>query len=85
MDLLPILADAPANNERCQPRGNSGNHGGRGQNVLYVSGAVRYCTTRTVGMDRDDIYLNLDQRVNAGLNSRDTVLGAGATQPLQCP
>jgi hypothetical protein len=77
-DALPILADAAGtrNGER-----NSDNHGGAGQNVLYVGGNVRWCVRPTVGVDCDNIYVNHDFRIGAGLCRSDTVLGASNTQP----
>jgi hypothetical protein len=77
-DLLPILADRPS--PHC---GNSLNHGGAGQNVLYVGGAVRWCTTSTVGVDLDDIYLNRDRQVQAGLSRVDSVLAASDARPYR--
>jgi len=81
-DLQPILADCPPfpGTSEATP-GNSLNHGGTGQNVLFVGGSVRYVTTRTAGRDDDDIYLNLDQRIRAGVHERDTVLGASDARP----
>src|SRR5262249_38692393 len=48
-DLLPILADRGGRGD------NSDNHGGRGQNVLYVGGHVRWCVRPTVGVDNDHV------------------------------
>jgi hypothetical protein len=76
-DLLPILADRPPNSFV----GSSPNHGGYGQNVLYIGGEVRWCTTRTVGVDRDDIYLNKQGQVMAGENRVDTVLAPSEATP----
>jgi hypothetical protein len=75
-DGLPILADV-------QPgrTGNSFNHGGAGQNVLYIGGDVRWCTERTVGVGRDDIYLNQEYQILAGVNRTDTCLGPGDASP----
>jgi len=35
---------------------NSRNHGGKGQNVLFNDGSVRWCDSPFVGYDRDNIY-----------------------------
>jgi hypothetical protein len=78
-DTLPILADCPPPDGR----GNSLNHGGRGQNVLYVGGTVRWCALTTVGENGDDIYLNQKFQVRAGLNRCDTVLGPGDASPYR--
>ena len=64
-----------------RPLGNSLNHGGTGQNVLYFGGNVTFATHRHVGVDGDDIYLNKRNRVAAGVNRWDTVLGASAAHP----
>jgi hypothetical protein len=85
-DLLPVLADNPP---FVQPLagtrlpGNSRNHGGTGQNVLRLGGNVDFTTTRHVsGSDRDDIYLNDNGHVAAGLHPKDTVLGASLARPV---
>jgi len=81
-DLLPILADRPPDRSQIgQVAGNSPNHGGRGQNVLYIGGNVRFVSHRGVGIEGDDIYLNQDRRVSAGVHQRDTVLGASQDSP----
>ena len=77
-DLLPLMADRP-------PRGMaeaSPNHGGRGQNVLYIGGNVRWCRDRTAGVDRDDIYLSRNGEVAAGVDRTDTVLGPSEAAPI---
>jgi hypothetical protein len=73
---MPILADGWSG-----AAGNSANHGGAGQNVLYVGGAVRWCTQRTVGVAGDDIYVNRRAEVGAGVDRFDTVLGRGDAGP----
>jgi hypothetical protein len=80
-DLLPILADRA----RTDGRGNSPNHGGAGQNVLYIGGQVRWCVEPTVGVDRDDIYRNLKNQVLAGEHQLDTVLGSSEATPWLGP
>jgi prepilin-type processing-associated H-X9-DG protein len=75
---LPIMADRPP---RDPAAGNSANHGGTGQNVLFLDGHVGFYSTRAVGMDGDDIYLNRDGRQAAGLDFADTVLGNSACSP----
>ncbi len=49
----PIL-DLSLNQELL--RRNSPNHGGRGQNLLYGDGHVRFSPTRYIGLDGDDIF-----------------------------
>jgi prepilin-type processing-associated H-X9-DG protein len=75
---LPIMADCPP---RDPTNGNSVNHGRRGQNVLFLDGHVRFCGSRDVGVDHDDIYLNRAGRQAAGLDVMDTVLGSSAASP----
>jgi len=76
-DLLPLLADAPPESGT----GLSPNHGGQGQNVLYIGGNVRWCTQRTVGVNCDDIYLNQDGKLGTGRKWDDTVLGPSYATP----
>jgi hypothetical protein len=70
VDYLPIMADVPA----------AASHQS-GQNVLYLSGHVRFCTTSKVGVNGDEIYLNQFSQLAAGLHRRDTVLGDGDCSP----
>jgi prepilin-type processing-associated H-X9-DG protein len=79
--FLPILADRPPLAVGQGDAGNSPNHGGRGQNVLYIDGHCAFRTTRTVGIDRDDIYLNYDRKVAAGKTPHDTVLAGSDARP----
>lgn len=76
-DLMPILADAPGR------QGASAypiNHR-HGQNVLYAGGNVRFCTTNTVGVNSDDIFMNQNGAVGAGISREDTVLGRPEERP----
>jgi hypothetical protein len=72
---LPILADLPGGN------GNSLNHGGSGQNVLYIGGNVQWCVNRNVGEAGDDIYVNKHNFLRAGEGRSDTVLAPGDAGP----
>lgn len=71
-----IFADNPPANVVA---GNSLNHGGRGQNVLFRDGHAQFIKIRTY--DRDDIYLNSANHVAAGNGCRDFVLGNSASKP----
>lgn len=71
-----IFADSPP---AAIAVGNSRNHGSRGQNVLYLNGAVQFLTQRTLA--GDDIYLNTDRIVAAGNGTRDFVCGNSAAKP----
>lgn len=77
-DDVPLLSDRP----NFTGSGNSGNHGGDGQNVLFIGGHVRWCTGRNVGEDGDDIFLNQNYRVLAGVGATDTVLGPSEASPV---
>jgi hypothetical protein len=83
-DHMPIMADRPPFDRQTYvtvPSDNSLNHGGKGQNVLYLSGRVVFFTKRTVGIGGDDIYVNQQNRIEAGVNRWDTVLGASGFHP----
>lgn len=80
-DQQPLLADRPDHVGNEVKAGNSPNHGQRGQNVLHVGGHVDFRTTRTVGVNGDDIYVNRDQKAAAGRDANDTVLGASWACP----
>jgi prepilin-type processing-associated H-X9-DG protein len=75
---VPIMSDAPPpnvyNKNLLSP-----NHGGRGQNVLFTDGSVKYLTDRT--FQNDDIFLNQNNRVGAGLHAKDFVLGDYMARP----
>jgi hypothetical protein len=75
----PIMADHWWMNG--QSGENSPNHGGKGQNVLYLNGSVGWHTTPKVGHANDHIYLNRDGKVEAGVGPDDTVLGSGEASP----
>lgn len=73
---LAILADRPSP-ERTGP----GPDHRYGQNVLYMGGNVRFCTSTQAGPDGDDIYHNWNGLVGAGANIRDVVLGYASDRP----
>jgi len=75
---VPLMADCPP---RDGGLGNSDNHGGTGQYVLFADGHARFVTLRNIGFQKDDIYLNKDKKVAAGLDPCDTVLGSSAAKP----
>jgi len=74
----PILADRPPSDGS---PGNSVNHGGAGQNVLFLDGHFSFVPQRTLGDPDDDIFLNNDHRVAAGIGARDIVLGCSSARP----
>ena len=75
LSQTPIMADRPP------PEGiisNSLNHGREGQNVLFSDGHVHFMRERTFG--KDDIFLNGNREVAAGINASDIVLGYSAAK-----
>lgn len=81
LSQMPILADRPPAEGL---RLNSINHGGNGQNVLFADGHVVFMTTRTLGSG-DDIFVNRDGRVAAGVDASDIVLGYSAARTRETP
>ncbi|MBX6315094.1 MAG: hypothetical protein IRY99_19625, partial [Isosphaeraceae bacterium] len=75
----PLLADRPpCTKNHCKVLdGNSPNHGGLGQNVLYTGGHVRWHPTRRLGPHDDDMFLNAEHHLAPGLHEQDAVLGPG--------
>lgn len=73
--VIPLLADQPRHerHRKILP-GNSPNHGGRGQNVLYTDLHVRWHNTRRISPGDADLFLNDDQGLGPGLHPRDFVL-----------
>jgi prepilin-type processing-associated H-X9-DG protein len=78
LSLTALMSDAPP---AYGVAGNSRNHDGKGQNVLFGDGHVRFATIRTVGYRGDDIFLNRDRKVAAGVSPQDAVLGWSGAQP----
>jgi prepilin-type processing-associated H-X9-DG protein len=74
---LPIMADKPPP----VGLGNSPNHGGQGQNVLFVDGHILYTPSRSAGRLGDDIYVNKMNKVAAGVDRWDSVLGVSNARP----
>lgn len=77
-DHLPIIADRLESLREL----NSANHGGGGQNVLYLGGHVEWRTNRHAGIAGDDIFVNWDNQILAGKAREDTVLGPGDASPI---
>src|SRR5262245_7268322 len=74
--FMPIMADAPPLQVES---GNSANHGGFGQNILFQDGHAVFFNSRH--WKGDDIYLNDAKKVGAGLGRNDVVLGSSASKP----
>jgi len=79
-DECPLLADKGPRSVGAVAKGNSPNHGGRGQNVLHQGGHVTFETDRRLP-NGDDIYLNGMGWPRAGLHAGDRVLGSGDDHP----
>jgi len=72
---VPLIADSPDLDGLVTIReGNSPNHKGRGQNVLFGDGTVRWFRTRSAGPLDPDIYLNNNQQPRPGVRAEDSVL-----------
>jgi hypothetical protein len=72
----PLLADQPphqADLQRILP-GNSPNHRGGGQNVLFSDLHVDWHNTRSLGPQDPDMFLNNAQQPGPGLHPQDAVL-----------
>ncbi len=71
----PILADQPTYSPDGDILpGNSPNHAGRGQNVLFADGHVAWHDNRWVSPDDNDLYLNNENRPAYGTGPADSVL-----------
>jgi hypothetical protein len=72
---MPLVADLPPRDGflKVLPEGNSPDHGGGGQNVLFSDQSVRWLRSR-VFADDTDIYLNGAHEVGIGVHPRDVSL-----------
>jgi hypothetical protein len=76
---VAILSDAPLEKLRNTAIGTHG----RGQNVLFEDGHVRFMTKRTrPGVPSDDMFVNDQMLVRAGLHPEDNVLAPSYVSPL---
>lgn len=75
---VAILADQPPHADGTDVlEGNSPNHGGRGQNVLFADLHVRWHNTRRTSPVDSDMFLNEARRPAPGLGPNDAVLLPG--------
>jgi hypothetical protein len=74
-----IMADEPS---ATLPHFQSLNHGGFGQNMLFEDGHAGYQTSCTTKGCRDEIFVNDQNQVAAGVHLDDAVLGASSARPL---
>lgn len=80
-DRQPIVSDRPcrASEAQANDNHNSPNHHGRGQNVLFADGSVRWLSSpQQAG---DDLFTNNGGRVAAGWNAYDAVIGVSEAVP----
>lgn len=75
--VVPILADQPGHDGGLILDGNSPNHAGRGQNVLYTDLHVRWHNTRQVGPHDADMFLNDEHQPGPGVRMMDAALLPG--------
>ena len=78
-ELTPLLADLPT--PGASPANGPLSPHGKGQNILFADGHVRYSPFATVGPNGDDIYKNQNGRVRAGLHPLDASLGRATDVP----
>ncbi len=71
---IPVLADQPNHDNARIRDGNSLNHGGRGQNVLFGDSSVRWLRSRQVSPVDPDLYLNNNHQPRPGISALDSVL-----------
>jgi len=72
---IPLLADQPPHeNFRTVRPGNSPNHHGRGQNVLYTDLHVGWHNTRRLGPKDPDMFLNDFNELAPGIDLEDNAL-----------
>jgi len=74
-----IMSDMPRDREIGS---NSLNHGGRGQNLLFEDGHVRYLSECRLPPTGDLFFANDAGRMEAGLHPDDAVIGASHVPPL---
>lgn len=75
-EVIPIASDAPASDGEGRILvGNSPNHEGRGQNVLFSDGHVSWLRNRWISEADKDLFLNAARRPAPGLHQSDSSLG----------
>ena len=79
--LIVLMADAPCSQSNYSQ---SRNHGGYGQNILFLDGRTEYLTgCQTPGYRDTDFYHNDDGRVAAGKHRHDSVVGGCLAKPCK--
>jgi hypothetical protein len=78
-----LMADAPSSAPTSKIV--TDNHGGTGQNVLFEDGHVAHLTNRTPEGCGDDIFLNDQGEVSAGMHRDDAVIAPSPAKPIIWP
>jgi hypothetical protein len=78
-ECCALLADAPSLH---LPGRQSGNHGGRGQSVMFEDLHIEFLATPQCEPRGDDVYRNRLGFVGAGLDEYDSVLGISNSRPV---
>jgi prepilin-type processing-associated H-X9-DG protein len=77
-ERVALLADGPSHDDRGNIlAGNSPNHAGLGQNVLFSDGHVGWYDSRSLGPNDSDMFLNAERRAEPGVSLFDAVLAPG--------
>jgi hypothetical protein len=73
---MPLASDGPPLNGQGRPslEGNSPNHGGRGQGVLFYDGHYEFLRKRWISQKDRDLFLNEANAPAAGLTPDDSAL-----------
>ncbi len=79
--MVALVADQPPEGADLTNMKNSPNHGQAGQNVGYQDGSVKFTNSRKVGINGDDIFLNSEGKMAAGIGPQDTVIGFSRATP----
>jgi hypothetical protein len=75
---IPLIADKPGHDHSHAVKpGNSPNHAGLGQNVLFSDGGVKWRRSRFVSAQDPDIFLNNEKLPRPGTHVQDSVLLPG--------
>ncbi|NQU20925.1 MAG: hypothetical protein HQ567_06545 [Candidatus Nealsonbacteria bacterium] len=77
-----LIAELPSLGTMPGYEGQSLNHGGRGQNVLFEDGRVRFLVTPRFNPGGDDIYANDEGLPAPGVHPRDSVIAPSILSPL---
>jgi hypothetical protein len=77
---IPLLADQPPHQIGRILEGNSPNHNGRGQNVLFSDGHYSWHDSRRVSPADPDLFLNAEHQAGPGVDVHDAAL-----LPSLCP